>query len=657
MSARRGSTDHRTRDASQILARTLITRALRRAGLHHILLGQPGIVGLVVPEADVDIYLGTATSLLKQRGFAFDRNFEVIHFDGAPPKRGFRTQEDAFKVALPSTERLVAIASRLSDIPDVFHLFAEAVVAVDPVDIRALRGVFRSVLGRIPPERDLEPALGASLRVLGAAVQRGRNPGWALRRLRAMTDAAAKPSPPKPKAGPSLSDLHGFGEAAVWGRSLAADLAEYRAGTITWAEVDRGVLVSGPPGVGKTIYAQALARECGVPIHIHSLARWQAKGYLNDVLKAMRQAFSEAIKDAPCLLFLDEIDSFGDRETVVDRNEHYIREVINGLLECLDGAESRQGVIVIGATNHPRKIDAAILRPGRLDRHIQIHLPDAPAREGILRHHLRGELADTDLEGIAARLEGASGAGIEQIVRDARRRARSQRRVLILDDLVANLPARVRLSDAAFRRACVHEAGHAVAGYVLRKVAATKPLDARVFREVRDGAGGRTAFEDDLGAERTRSLYLSRITILLAGLAAEQLVLGEHGDGGGGDEQSDLHFATMLAASLDLSCGLGRGLAYLSSRRDEALMAWLRGDPQLRRRVEADLDACLRRARDILTEHRHGVDEVAAALAFHGTVALDDFARFVGEGSAKADRDNCRTDVNPCATISERPSP
>ena len=178
------------------------------------------------------------------------------------------------------------------------------------------------------------------------------------------------------------------------------------------------------PGPGKTIFAQALASTCIVPVHLHSLARWQAKGHLDDLLKAMRRAFEEAKADAPCILFIDELDSFGDRERLGGHNEQYSREVINGFLECLDGAEGREGVVVVGATNLPDKIDPAIRRPGRLDRHVVIPLPDLEARKGILRHHLGDALPGADLTEAAERLEGASGAVIEQVVRDARRIAR-----------------------------------------------------------------------------------------------------------------------------------------------------------------------------------------------------------------------------------------
>jgi SpoVK/Ycf46/Vps4 family AAA+-type ATPase len=145
--------------------------------------------------------------------------------------------------------------------------------------------------------------------MIGPIVKPGRSLAHvALGLTLARTDEPAAPIERKEgREHPTLDDLHGLGEAADWGRSLARDLFDYKAGTLPWSEVDCGILVSGPPGTGKTLFAQALGSTCNV--HIHSLARWQARGYLNDLLKAMRGAFEEARMAAPCILFIDELDS------------------------------------------------------------------------------------------------------------------------------------------------------------------------------------------------------------------------------------------------------------------------------------------------------------------------------------------------------------
>lgn len=433
------------------------------------------------------------------------------------------------------------------------------------------------------------------------------------------------------------------------GHQLAVDLNDYRTGNIVWSDVDPGVLLHGAPGVGKTTYAKALARTCKVPLHIHSLAQWQSKGYLNDVLKAMRTAFDQAKRDAPCILFIDELDAFGDRNGG-GKNDDYWRQVINGFLECLDGAADRQGVVVVGATNLPEQIDPAILRPGRLDRTVEIPLPDTKARQGILRFHLGDALPGADLAAVAMRLEGASGAVIAQIVRDARRRARAERRPMGLDDLVASLPPRQPLSEASYRRACIHEAGHAVVGQFLRHDTGSAPVEVVVLREIpENGAAGRTTFSLDHGHDRTRQSYVSKIATFLAGLAAETVVLGRIGDGAGGADQSDLHRATVLAASMEVSLGLGESLTYLSSQRSEDVLTWIRWDPALRRRVDDLLDECMEWATELLREKREALDAIVRELEINGRVSGETIARLV-VAPGPGDPSNSLDDGNPPVT-------
>lgn len=189
-----------------------------------------------------------------------------------------------------------------------------------------------------------------------------------------------------------LRDLSGYGAAKAWGMRLAADLTDYKAGRLTWEDVDSGLLLSGPPGCGKTFFATALASECGVPLIRSSYADWEAgTGGGNLIAKSIKRAFADARKAAPCILFIDEIDSVGARGGRA-HNSGWFDVVINALLAELDGAEPRPGVVVVGATNHPDAIDPALRRPGRLDRHIEIPKPTIDDLKGILAHHF-GKLA------------------------------------------------------------------------------------------------------------------------------------------------------------------------------------------------------------------------------------------------------------------------
>ncbi|TWB41196.1 AAA family ATPase [Nitrospirillum pindoramense] len=262
------------------------------------------------------------------------------------------------------------------------------------------------------------------------------------RRMQAATEAPPAPEVQGLPAGPTLDQLAGMDEAVAWGRQLAEDLADYRAGRIGWDAVEHGVVLAGPPGTGKTTFAAALARSCGVPLILGSHASWQAAGHQGEMLKAMNATFAEAAEASPCILFIDEIDGFTSRTASSHGyNSTYQRQIVNALLEHLDGVEGRQGVVVVGATNMPEVVEPALLRPGRLERVITIPVPDTAALIGIFRHHLGTDLPGADLFQVAAiaATGGATGAHVTQWVRGARRVARKARRSMRLGDLMQQL--------------------------------------------------------------------------------------------------------------------------------------------------------------------------------------------------------------------------
>jgi cell division protease FtsH len=153
------------------------------------------------------------------------------------------------------------------------------------------------------------------------------------------------------------------------------------------------LLLSGPPGTGKTTFARALCNTLQVPLLVTSVANWLEPGFLGDVLQRMSAAFTQASKHAPAILFIDEIDNIGSRSSAGARqHDDYWVSLINRLLELLDGATKTEGVVIVGATNLPEKIDPALLRSGRLETHVHIPLPDLETLTGILTHHLGNDL-------------------------------------------------------------------------------------------------------------------------------------------------------------------------------------------------------------------------------------------------------------------------
>jgi hypothetical protein len=196
----------------------------------------------------------------------------------------------------------------------------------------------------------------------------------------------------------SVETLAGYGPASDWAFDLKADLSLWRDGKLRWDEMSTKLLLSGPPGTGKTTFARALCNTLQVPLLATSVAHWLEPGYLGDVLKRMSGAFTIARDRAPAILFIDEIDNIGTRKGAGNRNyDDYWASLINRMLELLDGASRSEGIIVVGATNLPEKIDPALLRSGRLETHIRIPMPDAETLIGILGHHL-----GTDLEAVLA---------------------------------------------------------------------------------------------------------------------------------------------------------------------------------------------------------------------------------------------------------------
>ena len=615
----------RTTDVGVAVARQLLVRSLRQNRMHHVLAGCVSVIGFVLRNAaDGETFEEAGRTLYRNP----DRAKRIIRPEILSWISSRHARENDLGKILAGNDHVIGFAYDEDAFPLAFRLAADGIVSLPIPDLWALKAASRAAGIRGLSDEVLATAVGEPLALVSMLIKPGRSMLHMERSLRKVKkDQLGRASQRLSSVAttPSLDDLHGLGEAAVWGRELAKDLDDYRAGRLPWADVDRGVLVSGPTGTGKTTFAQALARTCRVPIHIHSLARWQAAGYLNDLLKAMRRAFRDAILDAPSILFVDEIDAFGDRETLEGKNEQYTREVINAFLECLDGVDGREGVVVVGATNLPEKIDKAILRPGRLGKQVKIPLPDIDARIGILRHHLRGDCVSANLGDIASRLEGASGAAIEQVVRDARRKARSERRPMAFADLLQGLPVRIVQTEEAFHETCIHEAGHAMVGYLLAELSGSRLVESHVCREVGlDGSGGRTIMRKIPGRNLGRAAYLAQITILLAGLAAEEFVLGHYADGGGGSDDSDLRQATLIAATMESSLGLGDSLVYLTSRRPGDVLARLRTDSLLNRIVAKTLDECFQRAKDTIAKHADALGEIIRLLNERETISKAD---------------------------------
>ncbi|MDI4237766.1 AAA family ATPase [Bradyrhizobium sp. Arg237L] len=449
------------------------------------------------------------------------------------------------------------------------------------------------------------------------AIRFDRTPAECLAELRRL---AAEKAEYKGGRNISLSELHGMDEAVAWARSTIRDLEAWRRGEIPWAGLDPGACLVGPPGTGKTLFAKCFSQAAKIPLVACSLARWQGtdEGHLGHLLRAMKRDFDKARGQVPCVVFIDEIDSFGDRSKVRHTETHaqYFVEVINGFLAQLDGIAGREGLIFLAASNDISRCDAAILRSGRLNRIIRIGLPNVEDLERMFRVRLGTRLDGADLGEICLLALGSTGADVERITNDAVRFARHDRRPLELADLRRAL-VKVDDRDATLlRRAAVHEAGHLLIELLLFRGEAD--LHATIARV--GGEGGATVRTKPLPLlAGTRSDYQARLQVLLAGRTAEEIVFDEASHGAGGRRGSDLQHATALAAAMVASLGLAGSnrLLFLGPVQDtDELLSYAR----VRTSAHAELLKAAETCRSTLLSYRAALDEIAATLLRAGRI-------------------------------------
>lgn len=597
---------------SLFLAYACMRRSLRTQ--YTLRRGLPSTVVVVIVASDAgDIYKKATELLLNGWRDAWARGPGRKHAlvrNLASPDR-MKIQQKQVLEEYDRYDVIVILVRTRSDIPDQLALTADAVVEISPTTPRQIHAL-RRLLGRQPfDDATLEMLTELDLPILVAFVLKGRfSHVDALNLLKLYKNNGASQAP-------RLEDLPGFTEVKAWANSFIDDLGRFRKGKLCWSEMARGVLLHGPPGTGKTLFARALATSAGLPLISTSVSEWQSAGHLGNLLTAMRGTFELARSTQPSIVFIDELDSIGDRRTFTGDYVQYSRQVVNQLLECIDGAHGRDHILVVGATNFPDAIDPALLRSGRIERHMRIALPDVEERAAILGYHMGMSAAAKELRAIAVHLDGCSAADLEMLAREARSRGRRNNRAVRLVDLVESLPPLRQLSEADARRVATHEAGHAVVGLSLSPSCRISITLRRSFRllESNNFAWGLTTYEhDEENLLPTRQDCEDLICRKLAGAAAEEIFTGGASIGFGGCSGSDLDTASEMAARMVCSYGMGESLRFLieSHRVDFRRASRLPDD--IRDEIARILDEQYARARSILVKNVSLLDELIGQL-------------------------------------------
>lgn len=406
------------------------------------------------------------------------------------------------------------------------------------------------------------------------------------------------------------------------------------------ARIPKGVLLVGPPGTGKTYLSKAVAGEAGVPFFSISGSDF-VEMFVGVGASRVRDLFEQAKKNAPCIVFIDEIDAVGRRRGAGLGGGHDEREqTLNQLLVEMDGFGTNEGIIVMAATNRPDILDPAILRPGRFDRRITVGLPDIKAREEILKIHTRNKPLDddVDLKVVAKRTPGFTPADLENLTNEAAlltaRRNLKKIPMHIIDEasikVIAGPEKRSRvISEEEKRLTAYHEAGHAITSRLLPN---TDPIHM-VTIIPRGGAGGFTAYLPEQDRYyMTKKKMEDHLVSLLGGRAAEALVLDDISTGA----QNDIERATKLARQMVTHYGMSEKLGPMTYGTDEEEVFVGRDFGRTRnyseevaaeidREMRSIIDKAYNKAEQLLRDNINKLHRVAEALLEKETLDAKEF--------------------------------
>ncbi|WP_267384179.1 ATP-dependent zinc metalloprotease FtsH2 [Cyanobacterium sp. uoEpiScrs1] len=443
-----------------------------------------------------------------------------------------------------------------------------------------------------------------------------------------------------------FDDVAGIDEAKEELQEVVTFLKQPERFTAVGARIPKGVLLIGPPGTGKTLLAKAIAGEAGVPFFSISGSEF-VEMFVGVGASRVRDLFKKAKENAPCLIFIDEIDAVGrQRGAGIGGGNDEREQTLNQLLTEMDGFEGNTGIIIIAATNRPDVLDSALMRPGRFDRQVIVDAPDFKGRIEILEVHARNKKLDPNvsIEAIARRTPGFSGADLANLLNEAAILTARRRKETItlleindaVDRVVAGMEGTPLVDSKSKRLIAYHEIGHAIVGTLVKD---HDPVQ-KVTLIPRGQARGLTWFTpDEEQGLITKAQLMARIVGALGGRAAEEEVFGydETTTGAGGDLQQVSEIARQMVTrfgmsdlgpiSLESSSGevfLGGGLMNRSEYSEEVAM---RIDHQVRTLAKEGHQLALQ----IIRDNREVIDRLVELLIEKETIDGEEFRQIVAE--------------------------